>query len=164
MKTRREILSTKAYGKIYKEAHLAELKELLSSPIKEENFMTVEYTNELMHRERTYNLKLKKITLFSDKCVLCNIIDNIASYCNGYVLFFSYYSEYCGMYVLDSILQFNCNFEYFYLKGGVISLIEINNNNCLSVDFYEENGEYWMDIGVYGDLWCSAVKDITDWM
>jgi hypothetical protein len=160
MKTRREILSTKAYGKIYRNQHIAELNALIKVPIQEENFMSVEDTDTFMNIRLMYVSRLKKTTPFSDKHILCSVIDCIANHYKGSVLFFSYYSEYCGMYVLNTIADFNCNFGFYDESKGLISLQTSNNNNRLVIDFYEEYNEYLLDIEVYGDLWCSIVKDI----
>lgn len=163
MKTRREILSTKAYGKIYKPAHLAELTALIKAPIQDECFMSVEETDTLMNTRQAYTSKLKKTTSFDDKHVLCAVINRIANYHDGRVLFFSDYSEYCGMYTLDSISNFNYDFNFDDEHSGLVSLQTHDNANRLVIDFYEEDDEYWLDTEVFGDLWCSAVRDITDW-
>lgn len=163
MKTRRQILTTKVYGKIYKEKYLAELRASLTVPVDENRFMSVEDTDCFMNDKREYGRTMKATVPFLDKITLLKeVIASIYDIDTNPILYWTSYSEYCGVYLMPSIATFNSNFDDFYIGGGLIALLSFDQSNKMLLDFYDEDGGDWLDIEVFGTLWCSAISDIAD--
>ncbi len=64
------------------------------------------------------------------------------------------YTRECGLYLLDSIFNFNYNVKFEQVTGGVIGFITQNIENALLLDFdIDELGNKIIEISVSGLKW-----------
>lgn len=70
-------------------------------------------------------------------------------------------SEQCGYARLDSIMDFNTQFNYLDESTGIINFYSCDIENELIIDFYDEDEVWYYDLEIRGDNWTSSIENIT---
>ncbi|TGL73271.1 hypothetical protein EHQ83_05470 [Leptospira yasudae] len=59
----------------------------------------------------------------------------------------------CGIYEINSILEFNFNFPFKVNSEGIIVLLAKNFQNKITLDFSENYNEQFIEIEILGENW-----------
>ncbi len=70
-------------------------------------------------------------------------------------------SQYCGPYFLASIEEFNFEFDVAGLKEGIISLIAMNHEDGMILEFGPSGSNSLLDIELFGRNWPSLAAGFT---
>lgn len=150
--------SKNKYIKIY----IEELSRLVNSEFNEADLSS----SELLEKIRTAHIDREngfKIQIpFSDKSTLKKLIDELCliSSSDG-IYIVTDYSNYCGALFLNSICEFNSNFNFSDEHAGIVTIISQDLENELVLDFSEEDHRQILEIEVYGKIWPIAREVIT---
>ena len=154
LKEKREILFRKQRGKQVIDLYLEELNNLFNSSITKDNLLSLEVTDEIISKLSLERYKLIKTSFdFKDKAKLSACINDLIKLYSGPVLVFTSYSEFCGAVEVSSLARFNVDFNYKDEHAGIISVISKDLKNKLLIDFYEEQGDFFITIETRGVLW-----------
>ena len=150
LKHARERLSRKQYLSEY----LKELNALTNIKITEDMLLSRVESNEVgsVSREKSYKTEI----LFHEKDKLSIFIGKLIKLKDGDAYLHVTHSKSCGLLKLNSLKDFNVNFNFDDEHAGLITIFFRNLSNELLLDYYEENGEYYLEIETYGDDWSQA--------
>lgn len=90
-------------------------------------------------------------TPFHSKELLKNVLSCINQVNKDCVYIGIGLSEQCGYARLDSIMDFNTQFNYLDESTGIINLYSSDIENELIIDFYEEDEVWYYDLEIRGD-------------
>lgn len=143
-------LSRKQYLKDY----LKELNALTNIEVIEDMLLSVVESNKIgsVPHENSYKTKI----LFHEKDKLLIFIGKLIKLKDDKAYLFITHSKKCGLLKLDNLKDFNINFNFNDEHAGLITIFLRDLSNELLLDYYEENGEYYLEIETYGDDWSKA--------
>ena len=131
-----------------------ELNKLVNFSVKESDLLPISKTNNFPKNKRDV---CKKISIeFNAKEKLRNYFNKLSQVKDGSCLLFTEYSKQFGALKINSLKDFNLDFEFTDEHSGIVVITIEDNSNELILDFYEVAGRGQMlDIEAYGNEWSS---------
>lgn len=146
------------YGKQVLNNYLKELNALVNIDISKKDLLSIVESDKVIYTNNSKFYKAK--ILFNDKEKLLLFIGDLLKLKIGKVLLSTTHSKDCGLLQINSLKDFNVNFEFSNEHSGLITIVLKDLSNKLILDFYEENQELYLEIESYGDDWSNArIKD-----
>ncbi|WP_159799779.1 hypothetical protein [Flavobacterium sp. MK4S-17] len=145
------------FGKKYLPEYLKELNTLTNIEVTPQELISIEKSdliNTIKH-DVSKNIMLN----FNDKEKLLILIGRLINIKNGPSYLYTTYAKDCGLLKLNSINDFNINFNFTDEHAGFIKFILQDLSNEISLDFYEEDGEQLLEIEISGNEWCQIEID-----
>ncbi len=145
------------YGRQHLVAYLKELNAITNKKVDESMLLSIVDSDKVNSTlfEECYKTRI----LFSDKEKLLLLIGRLISLKDGKIYLYTSYSEDCGLLKLDSLKDFNVNFNFNDEHYGLIIIILQDLSNKLILDFYEEKERYYLEIEAYGGDWSKLNLD-----
>ncbi|MGI6339278.1 MAG: hypothetical protein ACOXZV_07885 [Bacteroidales bacterium] len=156
MSENRNILYRKVKGKSILNSYLEELNLIVRVKLSEKDLIPLEETEHLISRRKQISKSIpqKKVKLkFEDKARLYGYLNALESVRNGKIILFTEYSKYCGALLLNSFNDINYDFSFDDEHSGIVSILSENLNDKLLLDFYEEDGSFFIEVETQGHLW-----------
>jgi hypothetical protein len=156
----RNALFQKAKGKSLMSSYLKELNLLSKLKIKVNDLITFEETEMIIHKRKEISESIpseKLVLKFEDKDRLLHYLSKMAELKKGKIYMFTEYSKSCGALLLNSLIDFNYNFAFSDEHSGIISFLSEDLKDKLILDFYEESGQYIIEIETQGYVWNSVL-------
>lgn len=142
------------YQKRYLQDYLKELNSITNMEV------NVGMLESLTEDERLKGIVSKKVfkdkILFHDKENLLLFFGQLLKLKNGKAYIYTTYSKEFGLLKINGLEDFNVNFNFNDEHAGLISIILRDLSNELTLDFYEEEDEYYLEVQSYGDDWSKA--------
>lgn len=136
------------YGRQYLNKYLAILYKLVIDK-KKINLLNIVDTDNISNKTSNLVLTFSDRIYFSDKEKLKKIIlDNIKNFNEEYYLFTSLSKE-CGVAELESLNDFNFNFDFKDEPSGILSLVNFSITNKILLDYYEEDNIEYLEVEIY---------------
>lgn len=142
------------YGKQFLHEYLKELNALTNIQIEKDMLLSIEETDKL--GKVSHEMSYKSQIFFHEKDKLLIFIGQLIKLKNGMCYLWISYSNDCGILKLNSLNDFNVNFNFEDEHAGLIAIIMEDLSNELILDYFEDNGEYYLDIETYGKEWSNA--------
>lgn len=142
------------YGKSYLKEYLKELEAITNIDVSKKNLLSIVESDKVTFDRGSESYKAK--ILFNDKERLLIFIGDLLELKDGEAFLSTAYSKDCGLLQLNSLKDFNVNFNFNDEHSGLITIVLKDLSNKLLLDFYEENQEQYLEIEVYGDNWSKA--------
>jgi hypothetical protein len=155
-KKRKDFLVRKVYGKKYLDTYMSELKKLTRIEVSLENLLSLEETDvfkELNPIYEEYQNRIVKNFYFSEKLALREYFSKLISRYDGEVIILTDYSQYCGGCLLESLSFFNTDFNFEDEHAGIFFIYSRDKENILLIDFYEEDGDVFIEVEGEGKFW-----------
>lgn len=143
------------FGKQYLSEYLKELNALTKINVTPNELITVA-ESDLVNKIRFDVSKSFRFN-FNDKERLTILIERLNDIKKEPCYLFTTYSNDCGLLKLNSIKNFNINFNFDDEHAGFIKLILQDLSNEISLDFYEEDGIQILEVEISGKEW-SEIK------
>lgn len=142
-------------GKKLLNDYLKELEALTNIEIKEDLLLSIPDTDSIgkISKEHMY----KSTISFNEKEKLLLYIGELINIKDGNCFLYITYSRDCGALKLSSLKDFNTNFKFYDEHAGILSIVMADLTNELLLDYYEEDGEHYLEIEAFGEEW-SKVK------
>jgi hypothetical protein len=136
------------YGRQYLNKYLDILYKLVIDK-KKINLLNIIDTDNISNKTSNLVLIFSDKIYFSDKGKLKKIIlDNIKNFNEEYYLFTSLSKE-CGVAELDSLNDFNFNFDFKDEPSGILTLVNYSITNKILLDYYEEDNIEYLEVEIY---------------
>lgn len=139
------------FGRQYLESYLKELDAITNKKINEEMLLSLVESDEI--NSTVFTESRTTLIDFHDKEKLLLLLGDLAKLRNGEIYLYTSYSEDCGMLQLDSLMDFNVNFDFEDEHSGLITITLKDLSNKLILDFYEEGNDQLLTVEVYGADW-----------
>lgn len=121
------------------------------------SFTKIEKLNSVANEMR--DIHVKSIISFSERVNFLNkIFEKILS--NGYerIYFLDSLSRKYGAILLENLMEFNLGFEFKCDNAGVFSLLSIDGEGEIVLDFYEDDSVLLLEVEIYGK-WAKFMSD-----
>ncbi|MDD3080287.1 MAG: hypothetical protein PHH37_14470 [Paludibacter sp.] len=137
------------FGKQYLTKYIDVVKKITTQQENNEiRLLSITETDKLIVKENTLKLIFSTKILFNNKLDLKKIILEKVN-TNDKIYLFTSLSQHCGAVVLESITEFNFNFNFGDDPSGIISLLSFKVDKKILLDFYEEEGIKYIEIEYY---------------
>lgn len=142
------------YGKSNLNEYLKELEAITKINVSQKDLLSIVETDKVIfdRDDKSYKAKI----LFNDKERLLIFIGDLFKLKDGKAFLSTAHSKDCGLLEMNSLKDFNVNFNLNDEHSGLITIVLKDLSNKLLLDFYEENEEQYLEIEVYGDDWSKA--------
>ena len=149
------------YGKQYLSLHINELNALTNIDISSEDLLSIVDTDlivlNIKERFQPPSNKCYKAKIsFSDKEKLLIFIGSLIKLKDREAYISVEHSLDCGLLKINSLRDFNVNFELKKATSELFTITLSDYSNRLLLDISEEDGEHYLEIEVYGDDWSQA--------
>ena len=108
------------FGRQYLESYLKELDAITNKKINEEMLLSLVESDEI--NSTVFTESRTTLIDFHDKEKLLLLLGDLAKLRNGEIYLYTSYSEDCGMLQLDSLMDFNVNFDFEDEHSGLITI------------------------------------------
>lgn len=146
------------YGKLFLPQYINTLNKILNKSIGEKDLLSIIDTDLIIELGRG-DLYLEKIIPFNDKESFQQIVINNILGLNERIHVFIEHAKECGTVAIDSMSEFNFQFNYDDEPVGLISLMIEKTAEELLLDFYEENGMQFLKIEIYNKYMNNLVSN-----
>lgn len=134
------------FGRQYLEEYLESIHKI--TIIKNPKILSIVETDRINNNQNKLNNSFSIKLLFDNKSELKNIIlKQFKSKDNVYL--FVPLSKDCGAIEMNSIINFNFNFDFTDEPSGIISIISKNLKEKILLDFYEEQEVKYIEFEYY---------------
>ncbi len=142
------------FGKQHLSEYIRELNALTKIEVTPNMLISIEESDKVVNFNRNYSNK--GIIDFINKQKLSLLINELIEYKDIPCYLFTAYSNDCGLLKLESIKDFNENFNFQDEHSGFIKIILEDLSNEMILDFYQENNKHLLEIEIYGEDWAKA--------
>lgn len=140
------------FGKKHLSRYLSELSKLLKKEIEAKDLLSIVDTDKFMNATSHFKDKkpfVKEIIKFSDKTKLKEILlKKVSNWNVPYMVYLSDSLD-CGLLEIPSLYYFNFDFSFYDEHAGIIIFTRIDGEQKILLDYYEENGEKFIEIEIY---------------
>lgn len=146
-------------GKLFLGRYLIYLNCILNRKIDSEKLLSIVATDDFYH-QIDYQIKpqLSQTFRFSERNRLKEYLqENNIELMSNFILWIKYTNN-CGAVMINILDDFNFNFQFNSIEGGVITLTEISYKYQILLDFYEENDMEYIDIQIYYNIRSSFLQ------
>jgi hypothetical protein len=148
--------------KINIKKYLSVLSGLCSPPIVAEDLLSLEESDDMRThlREMVYPFCSSFRLAFAAKesPQFIDYIGRLEAAKSGVKYLWIKLANDCGYAKLHSLGNFNTGFAYDVDPNGLIVLYSADCAECLSFDFFEDDGgDFYMDVSVKGDIWPKVI-------
>lgn len=142
------------YGKSNLNEYLKELEAITKIDVSQIDLLSIVESDKVVFNgdDKSYKAKI----LFNDKERLLILFGDLLKLKDGKAFLSTEYSKDCGLLEIDSLKDFNVNFNFNDEHSGLITIVLKDLSNKLLLDFYEENQQQYLEIKVYGEDWSKA--------
>ncbi len=136
--------------------YIAEISQLDLKPFSISNLIALEVMEEIRQNVISKSERKKKFTIpFEERSTekFKYFIYNLYSKNQNPIYIWTELSNDCGIYEIDSILDFNFNFSFEVNSKGLINLLSKNLKDQIILDFSEDNNERLLEIELSGVNW-----------
>lgn len=136
------------FGKQYLSDYLSVIEKITHCKKENIRLLPIVETDKIIEKESSLKLVYSTKMMFDDKTELKRIIAEKIESEDGFYLFTSL-SRDCGVVVIDSLEDFNFDFNFMDDHSGIVSLVSSNLKEKILLDFYEEEGEKFIEVEYY---------------
>lgn len=162
---KKDYLIRHSKGKVVREKYFEELSKLFHTQVQDSMLIELSESDKLISERKESqefeDTKLKVTILFDDKTALSNLMKQAYAIYSGEIIIWTDYSRYCGMIRLPNLQLFNTFFEFSSEHYGLLNIISYDWHNEIQLDYYEEAGEYYLELVFIGPEWNSETIDVT---
>ena len=141
---KKELLYRKANGKHLVKDYICKITSLFSVDKKSLVFMELKETDEVLSSSCGTKVKDEKIKLSQHE--LDGFLKELKHDNSSYYVFIDEDWKYCGSFIISSLYLLNENFVFGERIINDILFISADFKKSISLDYYEENGAYFIDI------------------
>lgn len=139
------------FGKQHLPKYLEILSRLLLREIHAQDLLSIVATDDFIRSTACFTditPCYKKTIEFSDKTALKRILsEEVSDWEFPYTMYISGSLD-CGLLVIPTLSWFNLDFSFDDDPGGITSFTRIDGEDHIVLDYYEEQGKYYLDIQI----------------
>uniref|UniRef100_UPI000B0EE6E3 hypothetical protein n=2 Tax=Leptospira santarosai TaxID=28183 RepID=UPI000B0EE6E3 len=129
--------------------YIAEISQLYLKPFSKSNLIELEIMEAIRQNVISKSERKKIFTIpFEEKSTekFKHFVNNLYSKNQNPIYIWTELSNDCGIYEIDSILDFNFNFSFEVNSMGLIHLVSKNLKDQIVLDFSEDNNERLLEV------------------
>ncbi len=143
----KQLLFRRNKGRRVIDSYLSKIDTLFCVDSSQIEFISLKDSDSIMNN----STKIKETSITYTHQDLKKILLEIIETKGSYFVFIDHDWKYCGCFHLDSLNIINVNFKFGTLITDSIVFIEKSLNKRIWLDYYEMNGEYYIDFDIYFD-------------
>ncbi|WP_232380458.1 hypothetical protein [Leptospira ainlahdjerensis] len=136
--------------------YIAEISHLSLKPFSASNLVALDIMEEIRQKAISKSEPKKNINMqFEEKSTkrFKDFIQNLYSKNQNPIYIWTELSNDCGIYEINSILEFNFDFSFDINDKGLIHLLSINLKDEMILDFSNNYNEYELEVELCGPNW-----------
>lgn len=141
---KKELLYRKVNGKRFIGDYISKVTSLFLVNENDLEFMSLEDTDEILSFSKEINFKDERIKLLPHE--LSGFLRGLKNDNSSYYVFIDEDWKYCGSFVIPSLFLLNERFTFGKEIINDILLISTDLSKIISLDYYEVNNKYFIDI------------------